>query len=1413
MASEFDFSKYTTGSSEPSNKVGTIESILAGIGSGFIQIPKGLFSLGATLMDLGVNSGKAAKVEQWFDDLTTWDEKAEATAAGKITELLVNIGVPGGYGFKLGSQLAKQTMRNKNVGKYFEPLNKSLQKGVKQARALNAKGKTNQFIVGALAGGVAEGVFVGDVEKIGSFGDLIGGPTEITRGDGEDAVRDLLNRVKFGTEGALFTGVVGGIGSTIKKLVGRNTKLNTANSKFDRFLDKFAGGLRSRSHWTPEGFVLVRESTGMRGADTVLAKNISRDMDKFIDGLYPTLRTMWNKTKDTKGKTAAQNRDILLGEVQDLLLSGNPGLVDEVRTVLNAEGRLAMEQANLASKATRPLTQDEFIKQLNPANAEKLTETRTGMATKWGEMPEGNFIEKEYGKDVSKKGWRALTEKLIDLGADDDGIMALKVGMAQIRQRFGDLFTAIGRNLDPGKEMDEFKSLFGDKFKNYLGATYDIMQNKSILPWLTYRPTNESIQETKKIFQNTFDNLPENKALGKTLSDLEAEQAVERILDTAKLPKGFRMDKPSDPYFAVPEFMMQNPKFFATNSVYDEVVAGVGRRGQSTVNIKQLNKEFGPAFEKLLGKQRNPMQTILAGMSKLSMIAQRNIFFRNLFDKNEELLAKATAEVKATGKTDILPMVARTEQEAASFWGSDYRAVKVIDEAQEGTVGISSGASNPFGQRGVTYYARPGLADALENMGINSKGFALMGNETLGSIYSGLLLYPKATSQIAKTILSPITHMRNFISAGAFAAANGILPANFSKVNVTIAGKEVIENPMKLAYQALQTGLKGTRQQNDLYDKLIRLGVVNSNVRLGDLSRLLQDINFGATVSYQKGMKGMMKQLSKVKSIGQDLYTAEDDFWKIYSWAIEKARLTRALEKQGVTRGTKDAWIKNTKTNEWVQVTEDWLEKEAADIVKNNIPNYDYVPDFIKSLRKLPIGNFVSFPAEIARTGANIVQRALREINTSYKLGSKTITPFRGIGYTRLFGFTTTVAAIPYATQKMFQTIYDITDDEREAIRRYVAKWSKNSTILPMKDEEGNYKYIDFSHANAYDTLIRPLQAVVNAVADGQPEDGIMDDFMKGMFTAMSEFGEPFVTESIWAEAVSDIFMREGMSRDGYRIYNKEDSAGNIATSIFKHLVKTQMPGSIDQFERLDRAFKPVNFVVKGKYDEYGQEYEFGDEFAGLFGFRAVNINPERTIKFKVASYKKGVRDSGSLFTRETLKGGPIEPREIVDAYINTNRALFNVKKNFKQDLDAAITLGISDDAYYNTVDISNRELSAIEQDVFIPYYPSMNVRRAFQENADAIGLPNPLDNAIDAINEIQNELTSLPLNAAEFPRITNPLVPMNLGTTLPNIGAETLPTPPVDANLVANQAGNFNYYQMTDAQKLAHIEKYFPQG
>ena len=407
-----------------------------------------------------------------------------------------------------------------------------------------------------------------------------------------------------------------------------------------------------------------------------------------------------------------------------------------------------------------------------------------------------------------------------------------------------------------------------------------------------------------------------------------------------------------------------------------------------------------------------------------------------------------------------------------------------------------------------------------------------------------------------------------------------------------------------------------------------------------------------------------------------------------------------------------------------------------------------------------------------------------------------------GIGYTRLFGFTTTVAAIPIATASAFQALYDVTDEEREAIRRFAAQWSKNSTLLPIKQEDGSFKYIDFSHANAYDTLIRPLQSIVNAVQDGRTdEDGMMDDFARGLFTATSEFGQPFISESIWTEAALDIIARGGRTREGAQVYSDQDTAGDRNSKIFAHLVKAQMPFSLDQLKRLDQSIESVDVITKGKFDKYGQEFEFGDEFGGLFGFRAVNVNPDRAMNFKVADYQKGVRDSRSLFTRVALKGGPIEPTEIVDAYINANRALFDVKKNLKGDMDAARLLNISEEGFYGALDrISNTEISAIDENVFRPYRVSKEVRDAFEQNAARIGIANPFDTAADAISELEGRMAEINLSLPEFPVFANPLQPIMQDTPL---GPTTLNLPSINNEVVSAQVQGSNYNNLTTQQKL----------
>jgi hypothetical protein len=1253
---------------EKDNKVSTISSILSGIGSGLISIPKGAFSLGATLYDLGAGTNKSAEIEKFFDDLTELDEKAEATTAGKITQALVNLGVPGAYGFKLGSNLAKSAIQAKKAGNYFTLTNPALRETADKAIELNAKGKLAQFTAGALGGGISDALFVGDVEEMGTIGDLLGGPTELNRGENEadyDPTRELINRVKFGTESALFTGVIAGTGSSIKKLAQRGKDLRFSNNQIDRTLDKIASFVRARGGKTQEYFDIERQQIGRRSVDVNLAQQISRDLDQNIDEIFPAWKTVANKQ-------TAKERTETLAKLNDLLLSGEPVLDDAGKVTFGAL--------------------DENIKD-------------------------------------------GVVNTLKKAGAKDETIANILGNLSAIRSGWGDMFSAIGGKIDP-ENIGDFKQLFGNKFKNYLGSTYDIFQNKSLIPMFNFKPAEQAIEKTKEMFkQVALQN-------GRPITDEQANYFVDRLVKTARLPKGFRMDKPSDPIFQIPDF-------FVGKTVLDDAVTDKG-----FASLSSLPAENRKIIEELLGKTKNPMQTILGGTARLSLITRRNQFFQDLVSKSDEL--------KQRGKGIFYD----TEEEALQNLGPDFKKINI-----DPNKALEAGITNPVNGK----FAINEIADALEQTAAQTRSDSM-----IGKIYENLILYPKATSQLAKTVLSPVTHVRNFISAGAFATANGIIPT---------------PTAMREAYSALQTALPGTRQNNELYRRLLELGVVNKNVGLGDLNNLLKDISFGETVNSDKFLRLMLRPLSKLKQVSEDFYTAEDDFWKITSWAMEKKRLGNAYAKAGITRTVNE------------------LEEEAADIIRNNIPNYDYVGDFIKGLRKLPFGNFVSFPAEILRTSTNIVKRGLDEITTQVKNDKgELVRPLAGIGYQRLIGMATTSIAVPTAVAEAAKVLYDVADEELEALRRYVPLWSKNSTLIPIRDKEtGDLKYIDFSHANAYDILYKPIQTVINAVGEGRTDkDGIIDDFMKGLINASSEIGKPFVEESIWVSAITDLFVRGGRSRDGVQVFNPEDTTGNKIKAAIGHLVEAQAPFSYQQMKRLDLSVEPIDVIQKGKYDKYGQTYELSDELLGFTGFRPVKLNVERGLDFKVAEFQKGVRESRQLFTKNVLRGGSVTPEEVVDAYINSNRALFGVKKDLYKDIKAAQTLGTSNQVISKAAErVSRKEFENINLGVFTPLNISEDVQKVFAENAARLEQPNPLIGANPIIANIQRKLSRVPLTEESIPELENPFKNLAEPTLEPVSGLPQLPNPTEiqgygQVNLPTAVAGN----QINPVTKLTQAEE-----
>ena len=714
----------------------------------------------------------------------------------------------------------------------------------------------------------------------------------------------------------------------------------------------------------------------------------------------------------------------------------------------------------------------------------------------------------------------------------------------------------------------------------------------------------------------------------------------------------------------------------------------------------------------------DPRFSIYNGMTKLSGVARKNELLERLL-QNDAIAKAAVTDATEAG-------------ERGFFFNADevknLKSEKALPNQE--IVELDKYLSPFFKDEYVVnpmqgLYTSKAIAEALGDsqkafkflFDADSQNFAVRG---FNFMYRNLLLAPKGLAQIAKTILSPVTHFRNFFSATGFSAANGVMV-------------DMVTNPKQTAkafadaFGPLQVGTR-SEAANARYRELLRLGVVNSQVQLGDIKNLLKDVRFGENIDLDKPLGSMMSKLfgigkrgaKKGMKFAEDLYTAEDDFFKIANFAIERNRLKAAFTKAGR------------------EFTDQLLDEEAANIVRNTVPNYAYVSDTVRLLRRLPLGTFMSFPSEILRTTTNIAQRAIKEIKDP---------ALRTIGFKRLFGLTTVLAAAPYGVQKGFQALYDVTNEELDALKRYLPEWSKNSTILPIRDEDsGELKYVDFSHGNAYDTAIRPIQTLLNNIQQGiTDEEVLMKGVLQGMGEAAGELASPFISEAIYSQAISDLFLREGRTRDGRQIFTDTQLRTEPGTAIrnsIEHVAESLIPFSYPTLTRVYQA-------ATDKPSKRGEFFELPDELTGFIGYRQVKVDPIKSMGFKLAGYQKGIREARSLFTggeESVLKGGPKTVNDVISRFVAANKAKFLVQKELKKDIEAAEILGSDDFDLRN--EFKERQLlkdfNRLNNDIFDPYVPSENIRREFRQLSERIGIENPYEEALLDINDIVQDLRNL---------------------------------------------------------------------
>ena len=165
------------------------------------------------------------------------------------------------------------------------------------------------------------------------------------------------------------------------------------------------------------------------------------------------------------------------------------------------------------------------------------------------------------------------------------------------------------------------------------------------------------------------------------------------------------------------------------------------------------------------------------------------------------------------------------------------------------------------------------------------------------------------------------------------------------------------------------------------------------------------------------------------------------------------------------------------------------------------------------------------------------------------------------------------------------------------------------------------------------------------------------------------------------------------------------------------------------------------------KPSKRGEFFELPDELLGFIGYRAVKVDPVRSIGFKIADYQRGIRESRQLFTggaESVLKGGPKTPKDVVERFFVANKARFKVQKEMLKNIEAANILGV--DMRKFSQEFSERGLGKtygrLRRKNFNPYFPSQDIFREFEQISRRIGEPNPMKGALGIIRSMSRRLS-----------------------------------------------------------------------
>lgn len=614
-------------------------------------------------------------------------------------------------------------------------------------------------------------------------------------------------------------------------------------------------------------------------------------------------------------------------------------------------------------------------------------------------------------------------------------------------------------------------------------------------------------------------------------------------------------------------------------------VIKAGKLGAKDLGILSNRKDVPEPIRALLGEYGDPVYNYATSVAKMSDLLAKNQFL---------------GKVKEQGLGDFLyekPI-------------GDY--IRQISAEGSKTMEPLNGL-----------YTTPEIAEAFESF------------DRSKPVSNLLRLYMKINglTKYGKTVLSPQTHARNYVSNFMFQVANGRNPLGAVKTTA-----EVISNKWK--------SLKGkdSQEYRDYIKRLTELGVIEDSTRAGEMYDVVKDA-YKDLSDFETGSEKFAKKvIDKPIDFVNKMYQIEDDIHKIYAFETEYNRYKPVIEKQNPEASSEEV---NKLT-----------EEKAAEITRNTMPTYSLVPESIKMLRRVPlVGSFTSFPAEVVRTTYNTIELAGQELKNPET---------KNIGKKRVVGLLTS-AIVPASLSIMSRYMLGIDKEDDEDIRRFLAPWNKNSDLVYLKsDKKGVYRFVDAGYSDPQNYLKKPINAMIKG--DFSAED---------IGDAVAEFFEPFLGEEILAGKLMDV--RSNKSASGGKIYNEADPIGNQISDGIQYVWQGMSPGFIKQMQRI--------YLGATGQKKRGKEYGLADEILAIgAGQRITNVDVADSFYWKLRRHGESLSDTQNDY-KSLLRDKNVPKRLMKKAHKKAEQQIKDILSEAHLDFKAATRLGVPIEELQSTID------------------------------------------------------------------------------------------------------------------------------